>query len=83
MAALCDPPLTSALVVSVSSKVGVSLGSPSGTVAWSCFGVEGGDERSSFMGSGDWDLGETESDSKVIVALPSQSLESEVVLGQV
>lgn len=85
MAVFWGSPLTSAPVVSVSSKADVSLGSPSGTVAWSCFGVVGGDESSLslFMGSGDWGLGETGSDSKVVVVLPSQRLGLEVVLGQV
>lgn len=49
----------------------VMLGFSSGTVALSCFGDAGGEDSSlsSSMGSGDWGLGETDSDTKVGVAI--------------
>lgn len=68
----------------VSGVLGVIWGSSSGT--GSCFGVAGGGDfsLSSSMGSGDWGLGKTESNSKVGVSLTSSlRMGLEELLGQV
>lgn len=74
-------------MVSVVSDMEAILGSSSGTVAWSCFGVAGAGDwtLSSSMDSGNSDLGETP-DSRVGATFTMSSfrigVEEEMVLGQ-